>query len=70
MTVTEALAASPTGVAVRKHNREFMMAVFKGQRAVLYGKEGGFMQSPIPQHLEDWHVLKPGPTFERLKAVL
>lgn len=67
MTLTEALAASPTGIAVRHHNKEFMQAAIKGHRAFFYN---GTAMAPAswPKESDDWMILKAGPTSERLKA--
>lgn len=67
MTLTEALAASPSGIAVRKHNTEFMVAVTKDRRAFFYTKT---VVAPAswPRESDDWMTLSIGQSSKRIIA--
>lgn len=65
MTMAEALAASPTGLAVRAHNATFMMVVTKSRQAYYYSPTA-VAPASWPKETDDWMILKSGPTADRL----
>lgn len=66
MTLNEALAASPTGIAIRHHNKTFTMAAVKSRHAFLYSTTS-VAEASWPTVKDDWMVLKAGPTSARIE---